>query len=185
MKKALGGFRFCASFEVQERGAMHVHVATHKLPQHANYKGVKIKAWELGTKIWRDIIGLYQFHGPLQPGQSFPEITNGLCFVGGKTRFGQGRRKNMSIGKMASYVSKYILKDYENSPEEKNRYSRSNGTVVPKPEKMRFTHVQLVDLIGLVFELSEGDVVVSHRIGIDQQSYWLVTEPNPLQSAVI
>ena len=81
MKKALGGtFRYCTGFEPQQRGAWHMHVATHKLPQHVEYKGVKIEAWKLGTRIWRSIVG----------------ENNGLCFVGGKlARNGHKRRKNM------------------------------------------------------------------------------------------
>lgn len=181
MKKALGGFRFCASFEAQKRGAFHIHVATHKLPEHADYKGVRVKAWEVGTRIWRDVIGAYAFHGPLQPGQTFPVLTNGLCFVGGKSKFGgDKRRKNMSIGKMASYVSKYILKDYEDSPEEKNRYSRSNGTVVPKSTLLRLDGCTLMEAIEAAFECGEGDVIISHRIGPWKDSYWLVTESIPI-----
>ncbi len=160
MKKALGGFRFCASFEVQERGAMHVHVATHRLPVHGDYKGVKIEAWKLGTRIWRDIVG----------------ADNGMCFVGGKTRWGH-KRQRMSLGKMAAYVSKYIMKDYADSPEEKNRYSRSNGTVIPKPVLVRLTGCTLADLISVAFECPDGDVIVSHRIGRWKDSYWLCTEP--------
>lgn len=159
MRRALKTFRFCASFEVQKRGAMHVHVATHKLPQHADYKGVKIKAWELGTRIWRDVVG----------------VDNGLCFVGGKSRFGKTRRKKMSLAKMASYVSKYIMKDYENAPEESNRYSRSNGTVVAPVHVMRLRG-SLLDLMVVAFECGEGDVVVSHRVGHFRDSVWLCTE---------
>lgn len=176
MKKALGGFRFCASFEMQERGAMHVHVATHKLPQLANYKGVKVKAWEVGTRIWRDVVGTVPVAGPVRPGEVLRPLTGGLCFVGGKTKFSASRRKNMSIGKMASYVSKYILKDYEKSPEEKNRYSRSNGTVVPKSQLLKFTGLSLLECIDLAFQSGEGDVIISHRIGPWKDSYWLVTE---------
>lgn len=110
MKRSLGEFRYCASFEVQERGSMHVHCATNKLPTHVDYKRVKIKAWQLGTKIWRSIVG----------------EDNGLCYVGAApSKWGSKRRKNMSLAKMAGYVSKYILKDFETAPEEKNRYSRS------------------------------------------------------------
>ena len=160
MKKALGDFRFCASFEKQERGAMHVHIATNRLPKHADYKGVKIEAWKLGTRIWRDIVG----------------ADNGLCFVGGKTRFG-GQRRNLSLGKMAAYVSKYIMKDYEDSPAEKNRYSRSNGTVLPLPTLVRLTGLTLAELVGVAFECGDGDVIVSHRVGHWKDSYWLCTEP--------
>ena len=177
MKRALGDFRFCASFEQQERGAMHVHVATHKLPQHAQYKGFKVKAWEVGTRIWRDIVGNIELVGPMLPGVDRSVQTGGLCFVGGKPKNAKSRRKNMSIGKMASYVSKYILKDYELSPEEKNRYSRSDGTVVPKSVVTRLVGCSLIDCVSLAFTCADGDVVISHRIGRDGDSYWLVTEP--------
>lgn len=178
MKRSLGEFRFCASFEQQKRGAMHVHVACHKLPESATHKGVKIKAWELGTRIWRDVVGSVEIEGPYRPGEAVATLTGGMCFVGGKTRHGgEKRRRNMSIGKMASYVSKYILKDYENSPEEKNRYSRSNGTVIPKPVKKLFYQKTLSEIIDLVFECAGDDVVISHRVGQWKDSYWLVTEP--------
>lgn len=178
MKKALGTFRFCASFETQKRGAMHVHVATNKLPVHADYKHVKIKAWEVGTRIWRDVVGDVELMGPWLPGQLPATIPGGMCFVGGKPKKpGQNRRKNMSVGKMASYVSKYILKDYENSPEEKNRYSRSNGTAIPKPEKRQYYQKTLAEIIELAFCCAEGDVIISHRVGKLADSYWLVTEP--------
>jgi hypothetical protein len=161
MKRALGTFRYCASFEAQERGSMHVHIATHKLPEHALHKGVKIKAWQLGTKIWRDIVG----------------ADNGLCFVGGGTKFG-GRRRNLSLGKMAAYVSKYIMKDYDSAPEESNRYSRSNGTVLPKRPPMYFTGLSMTEIIALCFECTDSDVIVSHRLDSDRGSYWLCTEPS-------
>lgn len=164
MKRALGDFRYCAAFEKQERGAMHVHIATHKLPQHAKYKGVKIKAWQLGTKIWRDIVG----------------ANNGMCFVGGVSRFG-GKRRNMSLGKMAAYVSKYIIKDYKDSPEESNRYSRSNGVHLPRPRTMHFTDMTMAEIVLLCFECGQGDVIVSHRVDSTNNAYWLCTEPGGVQ----
>ena len=168
MKAALGGkFVYCASFERQERGAMHVHVACHKLPSHGVRKGQKIKAWKLGTEIWRSIIG----------------EDNGLCFVGGKTRHG-GHRRNLSLAKLAAYVSKYIMKDYHDSPAETNRYSRSNGLSVPKARKMTFAGLTFGEMVELAFECADGDVIVSHRVTRDQWSggrYWLVTEPDPFK----
>lgn len=161
MKRALGSFRFCASFEVQDRGAMHVHIATHKLPTSALYKGVKIKAWQLGTKIWRDIVG----------------ADNGLCFVGGVTRNG-GKRRNLSLAKMASYVSKYIMKDFKEAPEESNRYSRSNG-LIPKPRSMRFDGLTQAEVVALCFQCDDGDVIVSHSWNKGASAYWLCTEPAP------
>jgi len=135
MKKALPGFRFCASFERQERGAMHVHLATHRLPLHASHKGTKIKAFELGTRIWRSVVG----------------ANNGMCHVGGSTRFG-GRRRSLSLAKMAAYVSKYILKDFHESPDSSNRYQRSIGTVLPKKEHVIFYGISEAQMLELVYE---------------------------------
>jgi hypothetical protein len=160
MKRALGGFRFCASFEKQDRGAMHVHIATHRLPQNASYKGAQVKAWQVGTRIWRDIVG----------------ANNGLCFVGGKPKFGVPRRAKMTLAKMAQYVSKYIMKDFEDAPSESNRYSRSNGTNVGKPEHLRLDNCSVKDLIELVFECGEGDVLVDLRLNRWHDGLWLCTE---------
>ena len=164
MKVALGGdFPFCASFEKQQRGSMHVHVACHKLPQTGVYRGQKIPAWRLGTEIWRKIIGQ----------------NNGICWVGGKTKNG-GFRRNLSIAKLAAYVSKYIMKDYHESPSETNRYSRSDGIKLPKAVKMTFTGLTMQEMISLAFECAESDVIVSHSVTLDDYGggrYWLVTEP--------
>ena len=171
MKKALGGFRYCAAFETQERGAMHVHVATHKMPQFGKYKGTKIKTWQLGTKIWRDIVGQ----------------DNGMVFVGGKpSKWGSKARKNMSLYKMASYVSKYIMKDFASAPSESNRYSRSNGVEVSEVHKMRL-YGSLADIVAVTFECMPGDVLYSHNVGRFKDSYWLATEAKtrPLLPVVV
>lgn len=164
MKAALGGkFVYVAAFERQARGAMHVHVACHKLPSHGTRKGQKIKAWKLGTEIWRSIVG----------------DDNGLCFVGGKTKNG-GKRRNLSLAKMAAYVSKYIMKDYHDAPLESNRYSRSNGLVVPKAQRMLFHGLTFEQMVELAFQCNDGDVIVSHKVTRDRWAggrYWLVTEP--------
>jgi hypothetical protein len=178
MKKALGCFRYCAAPEPQKRGAVHWHVMTHRMPQAALHKGVKVKAWQLGTLIWRDVIGDYPFEGPLLPHAVWPVVTNGLCFVGGKSKNGQPRSaRPMSVGQAASYVSKYILKNFEDAPEEKNRYSRSNGTAVPKSQLITLHGCSLAEVIEAAFQLEVGDVVISHTVGPWQDSYWLVTEP--------
>jgi hypothetical protein len=168
MKRALGEFRFCASFEVQERGAMHVHCVTHKMPTLALYRGVKVKTWQLGTRIWREVVG----------------ADNGLCFVGAdKSKWGAARRHKLSLAKMANYVSKYILKDFEDAPSESNRYSRSNGQVLADVHVARFNG-SLADIVGACFECNDGDVIVSHRVGYFKDSWWLCTErgAGPLDS---
>jgi hypothetical protein len=174
MRAALGGtFRYCASFEKQERGAMHMHVACHKFPKHVVHAGVKIDGWKLGTQVWRSIVG----------------ADNGLVFIGGKKHGVSKRSIRRSPAKMAQYVSKYILKDFEDCPEEKNRYSRSDlapgGTPAQKaaahaafrPTHIRLYRSALADVISAVFECKDGDVMVSHRLGDFGDTYWLCTEP--------
>ena len=199
MKRALGAFRYCAGWEPQDRGAIHWHVATNKLPKLANYKGVKVKAWEVGTKIWRDIVGTVEVRGPMRPGVARPVLPGGLCFVGGKPRDPRNkRRRNMSIAKIAAYVSKYILKNCLDRPDDKNRYSRSNSRPVmldevpgplrpgekrlriptgPVKHSRRLHGLTIGELIGQIFQCADGDTIVSHRIGPHGDSYWLVTEP--------
>ncbi|CAM3419825.1 hypothetical protein [Delftia tsuruhatensis] len=170
MKRALGGqFVYCAAFERQERGAMHVHVACHKLPKHVMHKGVKIEAWRLGTEVWRAIVG----------------ADNGLCFVGGRNKSGNRYTRTRSIAKIAAYVSKYIMKDYLGAPGESNRYSRSDkrdGVAdMPKAERIRIWGRTFEEMVELAFDCRDGEVIVSHRITRDDfrgDRYWLVTEPD-------
>jgi len=169
MKRALGGrFVYCASFERQDRGAMHVHVACHKLPKHAQRGDVKIEGWRLGTEIWRSIVG----------------ADNGLVFVGGRNKSGNRYTRTRSIAKIAAYVSKYIMKDYKDAPLESNRYSRSNKADgvqdIPKAERIRIWQATFGDMVELAFQCAGTDVVVSHRVTRDDfrgDRYWLVTEP--------
>lgn len=163
MRKALGVFRFCASFEPQDRGAWHIHCATHKLPTVAQYRGMKVKAWEVGTRIWRDIVG----------------ADNGLCYVGGRSKFGAPRAGRLSLAKMASYVSKYILKTFEDHAPGANRYQRSIGAPIPKPERMTFYGCTLLDLLNLVYEQGPGVVVHSFKLSRWKDSVWFCNECSP------
>lgn len=183
MRRALGGeFRYCAGFEPQERGAYHAHVACFKLPKHAQHKGVRVPGWRLGTEIWRAIVG----------------ADNGLVFVGGKGKHGLPRRQGFTLAKMAAYVSKYIMKDYDKLPPGMNRYSCSDGeplsneeqdeyrkqglrvprarSVLPPVERIRLTGCTFAEAIAVTFELAEFDEVVSHRVSRWGDSVWLCTE---------
>lgn len=155
MRVALGSFDYCAGFEPQERGAWHVHCSTYKLPKRVTYKGRTMEGWRLGTAIWRAVVG---------------REDGGMCFVGGK-----GKRLGQSTAKMAAYVSKYIIKHYELMPEGRNRYSHSEGTDVPKPERLRMVG-DLREIIARCFWAEVGEVIVSHRIGRWADSYFLCTE---------
>lgn len=70
------------------------------------------------------------------------------------------------------------MKDFADSPEESNRYSRSNRPI-EKPTAMRFCDTSMAELIGAVFRCDDGDYIVSHAVGKWGDSYWLCTEPGP------
>lgn len=164
MKYALPKFEYCLSVEKQDRGAYHFHMATNKLPRWARFKGQKVEGWALPTLVWRKIVG----------------DDNGLVFVGGKPRWAGDRRRNLSLAKMASYVSKYIMKDYADSPMGAKRYWSSRGNDVPKSVTVRMYSPDLGGLIDALFLCPPGHVIVSHRLGDFRDSYWLCTEPgNP------
>lgn len=172
MKVALGGeFAYCAAFERQKRGAWHVHVVCHKLPRHVTVKGVRIDAWKLGTRIWHSVVG----------------EDGGMCFVGGRTRHGVPARRRISCAQMASYVSKYITKHYDDVPEGFKSYSHSKG--LAEGEKYRFTITGLRpeadvgssfgEAIALGFDVPEGSRIVSWRLNDPTRELrrcWLVTE---------
>ncbi len=101
---------------------MHVHLAVHKLPEHAVHKGTKIEGWRLGTAVWRTVVG----------------EDNGLCYVGGKNRNGNLKRKPIGQGEDGGLrLEVHHTKDYAEAEAASNRYSRSNGIPVGKPQSMR------------------------------------------------
>lgn len=159
MRKWIPGFRYCASFETQKRGALHVHLACHRLPTEAQRQGVKVLAWRLGTDLWRRVVG----------------DLGGLCHVGAKTRYGASRRHKLSLAKMASYVSKYIMKDYADAPDNSQRYQRSQGVEISDVHVMRL-RCSFREVIAVTFELFEGATLISHRLGRFGDSVWLCTE---------
>ncbi|MGJ7527361.1 rolling circle replication-associated protein [Variovorax sp. GB1P17] len=170
MGDLIPGFGYCAGYEPQQRGAWHVHAAIHELPKHVDvkkrmpngdWKTFKVKGWQVGTMVWRAIVG----------------NDNGMCFIGGK---GPGAKKaRNSLAKMAAYVAKYITKHYEMVPEGKQRYSHSQGVAVPDPVVERLVRMSLRNLIAMCFWCEDGERVVDHRIGRFKDSYYLCTEAEP------
>lgn len=132
MRRALPGWVYVAAFEKQKRGAWHVHMATHALPAHmAARNGVKVKSFNVVRAIWRSVVGE----------------------LGGN--IDQARRKrwsSQSTGKLAAYLSKYMLKAFEDGDDWSNRYSGSQGVEIPAAVRMRFKGASMAELISLVFD---------------------------------
>lgn len=136
MRRVLPGFVYVAAFERQERGAWHVHMATHALPRELPASnGVKVKSFNVVRAVWRSVVG----------------------DLGGN--IDQARRKRFSAqssGKLAAYISKYMLKAFADGDDWSNRYSASQGIALPAPVVVRFKAYAMADLIALAYSEVAG-----------------------------
>lgn len=112
----LGEWRYIAVLEKQDRGAYHVHLATHALPVRLVAGGVKVKSWDLMRAIWRSITG--------ELGGNFDEAKR-------KRRNGPHSKPIKGAGAIARYVAGYVAKDMHDSEHGKKRFSHSVGIDIP------------------------------------------------------
>jgi hypothetical protein len=114
--KVLGEWRYVATLEKQERGAWHIHLATHALPTRLTDGGVKVKSWDVMRKIWLSCAG--------DLGGNFDEAK--------RSRRWSGRdRAVRGTGAIARYIASYVAKDMVDCELNRKRYSSSRGTDIP------------------------------------------------------
>lgn len=115
----LGEWQYIATLEKQERGAWHIHLATHALPTRIIKKGYRpVKSWDVMRAIWRSVTGAL--------GGNFDESK--------RSRYGvQGKRPKpiRGAGAIASYIAGYVAKDMLESELNRKRYSVSRGVKMP------------------------------------------------------
>lgn len=137
VKRVIPGFGYVACFEQQERGAWHVHMAVHKLPlKLAASNGVKVKSYGVIRAIWRSVTG--ELEGNID----------------------QARRKRnsgRSSAKLASYLSKYMLKAYAEGDAWSNRFSASQHSI-PEPQRAVFRGSSLREMIELSYAFAADGV---------------------------
>jgi len=131
MRRALGSFAYVAVAERQQRGAIHWHLAVHRLPVVMGASnGVKVKAFNVIRAIWRSVVG----------------------DAGGNIDVARRRRSaRKSSARIASYISKYVSKAFEDAAKGANRYSGSTGVVLPRPDRFEVRAETLADLLGQVY----------------------------------
>ena len=158
VRRLVPGFAYVAAFERQKRGAWHVHMGIHALPFNLPWAGVKVKSYSVIRAVWRSVVG----------------------DLGGN--IDQARKKRYSRktpAKMASYISKYILKAFEDGEEHSNRYSASACTL-PPAVRMRFQSASMAELIALVYsEMGEPGTLTSPWLSSFGDRFFLVAEPAP------
>ncbi|MGA0610861.1 rolling circle replication-associated protein [Caldimonas sp. KR1-144] len=142
LNRKLQGFCYVAAFEQQKRGAWHVHVCCHQLPALLEARnGVKVKSWNVVRAMWRDIVGE----------------------LDGNVDFSARRKLLRSPAKCAAYVSKYVLKAFNEGDDHSKRYLASR---CPIPEAVReqmiAEGVDVAVLLGIVAEwCTEGRVLAT------------------------
>ena len=144
----LGEWRYVATIEKQERGALHMHLATHALPVRLVQGGVRVKSWEVMRRIWRDVVG--------EHGGNFDESKRGHWWR-------KGASNVQSCGAIASYIAGYVAKDMLDGELNRKRYSASRGVDVPEPYKALFAadEADMHGLMELCFSAIEGRVTRS------------------------
>jgi len=160
VKRYIPGFRYVAAYEPQERGAWHVHMAVRAIEKRFRVKGAWVKSYDVLRSAWRAVVGL----------------DNGTVNVssGGK----RGRIKRRSPARLAAYMSKYMLKGFEEGELYANRYSASEQTDVPRPVRMEFAKASLAELVGLVYdEVAVGGVECFTWLSRFGDTFYIATEP--------
>jgi hypothetical protein len=166
IKRVIPDFAYLAVVEVQRRGALHLHVATHRLPSQLPHRGTKVKSWSLLRAIWRSVVG------PL--GGNFDES---------KRR----RSRSSSMG-IAKYITKYMAKDFETGDLNQKRYWAGGDWPAPQRVTMLFPRVgDGIDstLLAMVFEEVVGSAVeFTHWLSPDGFVYWVAALGPPRNKGV-
>lgn len=151
MERVIPGFRFVGAFERQKRGAWHVHMAVNRIPAQLQHKGAKVKSYNVIRAVWRAVAGE---HG-------------GNIDLSAKKR-NSGRK----TARIASYLSKYLLKAFEDGEDFKNRWTKYGDFDVPPPVEMGMVtnlHEAIEVVYGFLGELHE---IATARL--DRWHDWLV-----------
>lgn len=158
VRRLIPGFAYVAAFEQQERGAWHVHMAIHSLPFKLTWEGVKVKSYGVIRAIWRRVVG--ELGGNIDQSR-------------------KKRHARKTPAQMASYISKYMLKAYEDGDKWSNRYSASACTL-PPAVRLQFHAETMADLIGLVYSvIGISGTRTNAWLSGYKDRFFLSSEPDP------
>jgi len=163
VKRYIPGFRYVAAYEPQERGAWHVHMAVKAIDKRFRVRGAWVKSYDVLRSTWRAVVGL----------------DNGTVNVSdGRPGGRRGRVKRRSPARLAAYMSKYMLKGFEEGELFANRYSASEQVELPKPQRMEFVKTSLAELVSLVYdEIAVGCVEIFNWLSRFGDVFYIATEP--------
>lgn len=135
-------FMAVAAFEQQERGAWHVHLAVRGIPREMVHRlGVKVKSFNMIRAVWRGVVGQ----------------DNGTINVAKR----KGNSKK-SPARLAAYLSKYIMKAFEDGDDHVNRWTKFGSIAVPKPFHVGYC-TSMMQCVEFAYSFGgAGDTVTSY-----------------------
>jgi hypothetical protein len=142
VKSVVGAFHYVAAYEVQKRGAWHVHLAVRRVQSHFIVKGVMVKSYDLLRSIWRSV----------------------TAENGGNVDVSKRKRSsNKTIGQIASYLSKYMVKGVCAVGDYKKRFTASRCHI-DKPffREYRGTFMQVFAQVVQDYASNSSQKLVTH-----------------------
>lgn len=130
VRRVLPQFEYVCAFERQKRGAWHAHLAVKRVQSHYMVKGELVRSYSLLRSMWRAVVGQ----------------DNGNVDVS------RNKRVARSPAKLASYLSKYIGKGFEEAAKHQNSYSAS-GRALPDALVIRVPSPDAGDAWQALFDL--------------------------------
>lgn len=163
VNRTIKGFRAVCAFEQQERGAWHVHMAVERVSSSLEYKGVKLKSYNVLRAIWRSVVG----------------------DLGGNVDLSSGKGKNRSPARIAAYLSKYLMKAFEDGDKGSNRWTRFGDVECPKAIELG-SYQSMREGIAAAFSLVDQSAdVVNKFLGRWGDVFFLVVEGQTVHRAAI
>nr|CRY96633.1 hypothetical protein [uncultured prokaryote] len=136
VRRRMPGFEYVCAFETQKRGAWHAHIAVKRVQAFYVVGTTMVKSYDLLRSMWRGVVG----------------NDNGNVDVS------RNRNVQRSSAKLASYLSKYIGKTFNQAAKHVNSYS-SSGRDLPEAVLERVDSAS--DAFGALFDLLAPEVQAS------------------------
>lgn len=157
VRRVIPAFEYIAVFERQKRGAWHAHLACRKVLSHYIKGGVMVQSYDLLRSMWRGVVG----------------SDNGNVDVSRNKRIGR------SSAKLASYLSKYIGKTFDQAEKHVNAYSSGGPTRLEAALTFTTYSSFLADGIGDLFRLVQSEAIKSHvfQLQLDGGGYYMCLSP--------
>lgn len=155
LRRIVPDFQAVCGFELQERGAWHVHLCCRKFDKLLSYKGAKVKSWNVLRAVWRSVT----------------KDRGGNVDV-------QSRKRNSqrSPAKLAAYVSKYITKGFAEGERWSNRWTKFGDAKPPEPIDLGIWHDMREALMAAYGLMVYGQVVSNARVSRWGDSFFLFAE---------